>query len=120
MEYIKVAFSLIGVVILILATYFGVKWMTGKVQTRPGCIIKIIERVSLTQDKSIVIITVGEKCMLLGISPSHVEKIEDLDKNEINSLQKAVSLERPTFTQAMAKVISDKVGKKGGGFNDKK
>lgn len=119
MEYFKVILSLVGIVILILATYFGVKWMTRKVQTRPGSIIKVVERVNLTQDKSIVIVTVGEKCMLLGVSPAHVEKIEDLDKDEITSIQKMQSLEKPTFTQAMAQVISDKARRKGGGFNDK-
>ena len=119
MEYIKVIVSLIGIVILILATYFGAKWMTRKVQTRPGSIIKVIDRVNLTQDKSVVVITVGQKCMLLGVSPSHVEKIEELDKDEIMSDQKTVSTERPTFTQAMVQVISEKVGKKGGGYSDK-
>lgn len=119
MEYIKVVLSLIGVILLILATYFGAKWMTKKVQMRPGSIIKVIDRVNLTQDKSVVIITVGEKCMLLGVSPQHVEKIEELNKEEIISLQKTSVTDRPTFTQAMAQVISEKVNKKGGGFNDK-
>ena len=119
MGIFKVILSLVGIVILILATYFGMKWMTKKVQTRPGNIIKVVERVNLTQDKSIVIVTVGEKCMLLGVSPSHVEKIQDLDKDEITSIQIASSLERPTFTQAMAQVISEKAKKRGGGFNDK-
>ncbi len=105
---------------MIFATYLGTKWVNRKVQLRPGNAIKVLERVNLGPDKAVVIVSVGEKCMLLGVSQQHVEKIDDLDINEVKALLEVQNTDKPSFSSALATVISQKFNHKGGDYNDKK
>ncbi|MCM1382626.1 MAG: flagellar biosynthetic protein FliO, partial [Muribaculaceae bacterium] len=45
--------------------------------------IKIIECTGVAPDKQLMIIEVGSKCMLIGVTPNSVNKICDLDREDI-------------------------------------
>ena len=119
MEYLKVVLSLIGVLMLIFATYFGVRWMEKKVQYKPGASVKVIETVGLGTDKSLVIINIGEKYMMLGVSQQHIEKIADIDKEDIKVITQKAQTERQPFSASLAKVLSEKGIIKGGDKSEK-
>ncbi len=115
---IQVALSLIGVVLLLLFTYFGAKWITKKNTFYSGKAIKILEKVSVTPDKALAIIAVGDNYFLVGITSAHIEKIAELDKNEIDEILQANAVGKMTFSEALSKSIADTFKKNGGGKND--
>ncbi|MCX7658642.1 MAG: flagellar biosynthetic protein FliO [Oscillospiraceae bacterium] len=94
--------SLLGVVGLIFLTYYGVRWLNKKVPASGGRSIKVLERAPIAQDKSLVIVKVGEKHMLLGLSPQHIEKIADLDAGDIVAMQES-EFEAGNFKEILKK-----------------
>lgn len=45
--------------------------------------IKIIECTGVAPDKQLMIVEVGNKCMLIGVTPNAVNKICDLDREDV-------------------------------------
>ena len=93
-DFFLVLFSLLGVIGLIFLTYYGARWMNKKF--RPGGQgfnsskgIKIVECVGIASDKQLIIVTVGKKSMLLGVTPTAVNKICDLDNDDMSVIEKA-------------------------------
>ncbi len=114
-EVFTLVISLAGVIALILATYFGLKWLNRKVNLSPGSIIRVVERINLGPDKALIIISLGQKYMLLGISQQHVEKICDLDNDEINRIiEDKKEHGREPFAQQLMKAFTAKKSEKGG------
>ena len=117
-EIFTILFSLIGVVLLILLTYYGANWLNKRVKFTGNGIVKVHERVNLGADKAMVVISVGEKYMLLGITQEHINKISDLEKDEIEKLLKEKNVAaKQTFAMSLASAIVAKKQKKGGGDN---
>ncbi len=79
--------SLLGVIGLIFLTYFGARWLHKKFNfgSTYGAMssIKIVECTAVAQDKQLIIVSVGDKYMLLGVTPGSISKICDLDDYEI-------------------------------------
>lgn len=75
--------SLLGVIGLIFLTYFAARWLNKRTTMAGTRSIKILERANFSQDKSIVIVKVGGKLMLLGVTSEHIERIADLDETDI-------------------------------------
>lgn len=82
-EIIAVILSLLGVIGLVFLTYFASKWLNRRFSTTSARSIKILEKAALGQDKSVAIVKVGTKLMLLGITTQHIEKLSDLDESDI-------------------------------------
>ncbi len=114
----EIIFSLLGIVGILLLTIFSARWIAKKSTFNSGKVIKIIEKVSITPDKAFAIITVEDKCFLVGITPSHIDKISELDKEKIEELCSLNVSEKMSFSQALSKVIAEKVSKKGGKNNE--
>lgn len=112
MEYIKVVVSLIGVLLLIFATYYGARWMNRKAQFSQGKALKVIERVNIGPDKCMLIANIGDKYMLLGVSASHIEKICDLTADDLPPQNSVAEGGRMSFGEALKTVIREKT--KGG------
>jgi flagellar biosynthetic protein FliO len=75
---------MIGVLIVIAAAYFGTGWLAKKyagVQT--GRYLRVNERLSLGQDKSLVLVRAGGKALMLGVSSKGFEVLKELDGEEI-------------------------------------
>lgn len=82
--------SLIGTFLLMIAvfvgTYFASRFVAG--QYKPTSIsgkneIKIIEKRLIGKEQAILIVRVGEKVFLLGVTPHRIEKIDELDGFDI-------------------------------------
>ena len=119
-EIITIIFSLAGVVGLIFLTYFGANWLNKRVKFSGSGIFKVHERTNLGADKAIVVASVGDKYMLLGITQENINKIADLEKDEIEKLvnEKKEAQKQP-FAVSLAKAIMIKKDTKGGEENDK-
>ena len=83
--------ALLGVVGLLFLTAYATKWLNKKMRSggwnggRNG--IKIVECMGIAQDKQLLVVKVGNKSMLLGVTPASVTKLSDLDDGDIALLE---------------------------------
>ena len=91
-EVITVILALLGIIGLIFLTYYASMWLNRRFSATSAKSIKILERMNISQDKSIVIIKVGGKRILLGITQQHIDKIADLEEGDIteNSIENPI------------------------------
>lgn len=72
--------ALAGLVLVLLAAWFLLRWM-GKVTQgqRVSRYITILDRVAVGQDKWLVLVSVADKKMLIGMSAGTVVKLCDIE-----------------------------------------
>lgn len=111
-----IVFSLVGVLVLIMITYYGARWLNKRVHVPGNSTIKILERVNIGPEKALMIISIGEKNMLLGVSQQHIEKLSDLDKADIEKLivEKTSSV-KDNFALQFLNALTSRKQKEGGG-----
>lgn len=84
---LNLVFSLIIVLGLMLITF---KFLNkGIKKTSGNKYIKIIEKTQISKDSFIIVLRAGEEGMAILTSPGHTEKLKDLTKDEIKSLEKS-------------------------------
>ena len=125
-EVFTVICALLGVVGLLFLTFYAYKWLN-KHRMSGGFgynnrSIKIVEYVSIAQDKQLMIVTVGSKKMLLGVTPNAVTKICDLDDEDI--VPPEITEEESGFMVSLKKAFAEKnkanaEGNKEDGRNEK-
>lgn len=103
--------SLLGVIGLIFLAAFGAKWVNKKFNygniSSSSKGIKIIEAVGIAQDKQLIIVSVGNKYMLLGVTQASVSKICDLDLSDIEEISSASKTEESAFLVNFKKAFSE-------------
>ncbi|MCL2077181.1 MAG: flagellar biosynthetic protein FliO [Oscillospiraceae bacterium] len=86
MNWLQVIISLIGVIGLIFLLFYLLRKINKQVATTSGSKLKIIDRAATGRDSSLLVVSVGGKLMLLGVSSGkmtgNIEKICDLDLSE--------------------------------------
>ncbi len=76
--------SFFGVILVIFLAYFGTKYISMHyAKMSSGRHIKVLERASLGQDKSLVLVTVHEKAYVLGVTGKGIQVVCEFDENEI-------------------------------------
>lgn len=90
-DFLVILVSLLGIIGLIFLTYFGTRWLNKKF--RFGSVmgsakgITVIECIGIAQDKQLMVVTVGKKTMLLGVTAGSINKICDLDDGDLDAFQ---------------------------------
>lgn len=82
-EIVTLLLSLLGVIALIVFMYMGSRWLNKRVSSSTLRTMKVIERLSITGDKSLVIVKVGKKNLLIGVSPQRIEKLTELEDEDL-------------------------------------
>lgn len=111
-EAITVICALLGIVGLIFLAFAATGWLRKRLGTggfgSAGRSLRIRECVSIAQDKQLMIVTVGSKTMLIGVTTNAVNKICDLDEEDIT----AADTENPEgsggFAQSFRKAFADR------------
>ena len=118
-DIFTVLLALAGVVALIIFTYYGANWLNKRVRFTANSMIKIHERSNLGADKAMIVASVGEKYMLIGITQESITKITDLDKTDIEKLidDKKNNQKQP-FAVSFASALMSRKQQKGGEDND--
>lgn len=117
--YFTLIISLAFIIGLIFLTKYCAKWLNKRVRISSSATVKILERVNLGPDKALMIVSVAEKYMLLGVTQEHIEKIADLEKDDIKNLLNPVTPEKNgSFTSQLLKAISSKKADEGGGADE--
>ncbi len=111
-EVFTVVCALLGVIGLLFLTFYAYKWLNK--QRMSGGFgynnrsIKIVEYVSIAQDKQLMIVTVGSKKMLLGVTPNAVTKICDLDDEDIVTMDNEFEEEDVGFMKSLKKAFAER------------
>lgn len=80
----SVVLSLLGglflfVLVLVLAWYCS-RWLGGRFGfTATSGNLRVLERVMVGPDRSLLVVRAGEDVLLLGVTPQHIERLCDLD-----------------------------------------
>ena len=86
--YISMFFSVIIIVVFVVIIYYGGKWMTKKYALDKGNRqMKIIDKVMLGQDKSLVIAEIINCKYIIGISGQQITLIKDLGEIDLPDIK---------------------------------
>ena len=110
-EVFMVIAALLGIVGLLFLTFYATKWFNKKMRNtgwngaQNG--IKIIECMGIAQDKQLLVVKVGSKSMLLGVTPGSVTKLSDLDDDDIAKLEENAAA-APGFADTLKNAFANK------------
>ena len=110
MEYFQMIMALVGVLALVFLMFWLMKKLNKRVMVSDGRHMKVLERVNLGPDKMLLLVSVCGKCMVLGVTPNHAEKICDLEQTEEELVQKDEN-GNPSFGESFKTVLGNMVGK---------
>lgn len=121
MEYVQLVCALVGVLALIFLFFWVLRKVNKGILTTGGKRLKVLDRASLGGEKSVVVVSVAGKCMVLGVTAGRIEKIEDLALTEEEYLSELYPEGQgkqdnffAAFSDALAKNVKNMRGKKGG------
>ncbi len=103
-ELIKAIISLVVVLGLLLLVMWWIKRMNSGLTGFGGKHIKVLDRLPLGPDKSLILVKIAGKTMLIGASAHHVEKICDVELDEETVLPEG----NPSFMESFARVLKSK------------
>lgn len=86
-EIFTVVCALLGIIGLMFLAFYASRWLNKHFNSGGfgggRKMIKIIECTGVAPDKQLMIVEVGNKCMLIGVTPNAVNKICDLDREDV-------------------------------------
>lgn len=82
-EIFTVVCALLGIIGLMFLAFYASRWLNKHFNGGGRKMIKIIECTGVAPDKQLMIVEVGNKCMLIGVTPNAVNKICDLDREDV-------------------------------------
>jgi flagellar protein FliO/FliZ len=80
-DFFSMLFSLVGAVCIIVLTYYASRWYARKMgPIAGGKHIRIIDRVVVSRTGSVLIVDIGGRQYLLGVSDQNVQILMELDE----------------------------------------
>ena len=110
MEYFQMIMALIGVLALVFLLFWIMKKFNARVSLYDSKNMKILERINLGPDKMLLLVSVCGRCMVLGVTSNHTEKICELDQTEEELI--SVNDENPSFKESFKTVLDNMKRKK--------
>lgn len=113
MQYFQMIMALIGVLALVFVIFWLMKKLNKRVSLSDSKNMKILERINLGPDKMLILVSVCGKCMVLGVTSAHTEKICDLEQTEDELMQLSEAQgENPGFKESFKTVLENMRKKK--------
>ena len=112
MQYFQMIMALVGVLALGFVMFWVMKALNKRVTLSSSKNMKILERINLGPDKMLLLVSICGKCMVLGVTSGHTEKICDLEQTEeeLTALPEKDG-ENPSFKESF-KIVLDNMRKK--------
>lgn len=105
MQYFQMIMALVGVLALVFMLFWVMKKLNAKVTLSDSRNMKILERINLGPDKMLLLVSVCGKCMVLGVTTNHTEKICDLEQTEEELVAKMG--EDPSFKESFKTILNN-------------
>lgn len=102
--------ALVGVLALVFLLFWVMKKLNKRISVSSTRNMKILERVNLGPDKMLLLVSVCGKCMVLGVTSNHTEKICDLEQTEDELFPKDEN-GNPTFGESFKMLLGNKMNK---------
>lgn len=113
MQYFQMIMALMGVLALVFVLFWLMKKWTKHVAVSDSKNMKILERINLGPDKMLLLVSVCGKCMVLGVTSNHTEKICDLEQTEEELIDvPETNGENPSFKESFKTILSNMTKKK--------
>ena len=81
-----ILFAIITLVGVLVLAYLTTRWLSSSSLGRRGKgIIEILDRQPAAQDKSLLVVRVGKKILLVGVSSQNITKLTELDEDDISA-----------------------------------
>ena len=109
MQYFQMIMALIGVLALVFVLFWIMKKFNARTTLYNSKNMRILERINLGPDKMLLLVSICGKCMVLGVTSGHTEKICDLEESEAELT--AVTESAPSFKESL-KTMMDNFKKK--------
>lgn len=103
--------ALIGVLAIVFILFWLMKKLNKHVMVSDSRNMKILERINLGTDKMLLLVSICGKCMVLGVTSSHTEKICELELTEEELTQK-LNGENPSFGESFKTILGNMMSKK--------
>lgn len=111
-EAFTVICALLGIIGLIFLSLYAVGWLKKRLHGgsfgNMGNAVRIRECVSIAADKQLMIITVGSKTMLIGVTVNSVSRICDLDESDIAAYEAADGSSESGFFLSLKKAFAER------------
>lgn len=113
MQYFQMIMALVGVLALVFVLFWLMKKWNKHVAVSDSKNMKILERINLGPDKMLLLVSVCGKCMVLGVTSNHTEKICDLEQTEDELVDVPESNgENPSFKESFKIILGNMKKKK--------
>ncbi len=109
MDYFQMIMALVGVLALVFLLFWIMKKFNARTSVYSSKNMKILERINLGPDKMLLLVSICGKCMVLGVTTNHTEKICDLEQSEEELT--AMTEGNPSFKESF-KTVMDNFKKK--------
>ena len=111
-EIFPVICALLGIIVLMILMCFAARWLHNRFNTgmfgSGQRTVKIIECIGIAQDKQLMIVSVGRKIMLLGVTPNSVNKICDLEEEDLLSEENGNIPSESGFMKSLKKAFEER------------
>lgn len=110
MEYFQMIMALVGVLALVFVLFWIMKKFNARVSLYDSKNMRILERINLGPDKMLLLVSVCGRCMVLGVTSGHTEKICELEQTEEELT--AENGGNPSFKESFKTVLDNMKRKK--------
>lgn len=112
MQYFQMIMALVGVLALVFLIFWLMKKLNKSFNLSDSKNMKILERINLGPDKMLLLVSVCGKCMVLGVTSAHTEKICDLEQTEEEITASTAGDGTPPSFKESFKIIMENMKKK--------
>lgn len=110
MEYFQMIMALVGVLALVFLMFWLMKKFNRRITVSDSRSMKVLERINLGPDKMLLLVSICGKCMVLGVTSSHTEKLCDLEQTE-EELTRRDESGNPSFGESFKTVLGNMMNK---------
>lgn len=112
-EVFTVVCALLGIIGLMFLAFYASRWLNKRVNSggfggAGQKAVRIIECTGIAPDKQLMIIKVGKRTMLIGVTPNAVNKICDLDEEDVYLPADETVPAESGFMQSLKKAFAEK------------
>lgn len=111
MDWIQWALSFLGVLGLIFLLFYAIRKLNRGIAVKSGAKLRVLDRINLGRDGMLLVVSVCNKLMLLGVTAQRVDKLCDLPMTEEEYLN-SMNLQSGEQTTDFKTVLLSMVGKK--------
>ncbi len=115
-EIVQLVCIMVGIIGLIILLMWALRKFNKGMIASGGKRLKVLDRAMLGNDKSVVVVSVAGKCMVLGVTAGRIDKICDLEVSEEDYLKELYPENNQSGNGGFFSAFTDALKKNAGGM----